>query len=61
MNTSLCQFFSLEEWRRYTPLAFYYCEVIIDGIEEEIDTNETNTGEANACVEQFPYIISHLA
>ena len=51
MNPSLCQLFSMEEWRRYSQLASYNCEVNIDGIEEEIDTNETKTGEANACVE----------
>ena len=51
VNTSLCQLFSLGEWRRYSQIASYYCEVTIDGIEEEIDTNETKTGEANACVE----------
>ena len=51
VNTSLCQFISFGEWQRYSQLASYYCEETIDGIEEEIDTNETKTGEANACVE----------
>ena len=51
MNPSSCQFFCVEEWRRYNQLASYYCEVNIDGIEEEIDINDTKTGEANACVE----------
>ena len=50
-NPTSCQLFSVEEWRRYNQLASYYCEVNIDGIEEEIDTNETKTGEANTCVE----------
>ena len=51
LNTSSCQYFSMQEWRRYIQLASYYCEVTIDGIEEEIDINEMKTGEANACVE----------
>ena len=50
-NPSSCQFFSVEEWRKYNQLASYYCEVKIDGTEEEIDTKETKTGEADTCVE----------
>ena len=46
VNPSLCK-----AWQRYSKLASYYCEVSIDGIEEEMDTNDTKTGEANACVE----------
>ena len=51
VNTSLCQFFSLGELRRYSQLASYYFELTICFMKEEIDTNEMKTGEANACVE----------
>ena len=49
-NPSSYQLFSVEEWRKYNQLASYYCEVKIDGTEEEIDNKETKTGEADTCV-----------
>ena len=49
-NGQPCEyFFSLGEWQRYSQIASYYCEVTIDGIEEEIDANETETGEERLC------------
>ena len=34
-----------------TFLTSYYWEVKIDGTEEEMDTEETQSGEADTCVE----------
>ena len=50
-NPLLCQYFTVKEWVSYCQLAAYYCEVEIDGTEEQMDTEGMKAGEADTSIE----------